>query len=483
MRELNTASILRGGFWLHLFLLLPYEGAAFCPRSISTTTSGSTNRSPIASHSSWVRPPLHTTSTSLAVLDPVNISLADASEESWRQYVPLAASAFVMIDIFLGSPFAKGVMSIVRSMETAQENMNYDDINTSEDDSGRGGKKNNLLQPPSTLSDYLASSSAIAPPPSKQKGVKERVDTRAVAQQALDKAAASLELRKFLDESKTDLDRAREMQSKLDDQLRAFDEKSAKKGGDGSSSDVFLIVPEEFALHLNHNHRRHHHHHHHHYRHGHRRGDLYALTASNTRGDPLRAATGIRPSLHPLTINALSTILQRRRAKNNDAPLDVNAPKVEALQVALAAGQVASEALQKRQDQSVEDDMQLTPDEGQTVAGRIVGVTMRLPELEALLVEKCLAAPWIAKYQEWSTFGVLEEECVGDRDAEAVTAAVDKRVQSDPLFALCRAECLLALFLSTVEQPELAAKNATVPDQSRIDFLDSDRREVLLEGE
>ena len=188
------------------------------------------------------------------------------------------------------------------------------------------------------------------------------------------------------------------------------------------------------------------------------------------QGDPLRAATGIRPSLHPLTINAISTVLKKRC--NTNSNLRVDAPGAKGLDVALAAGQIAAEALQKRQEQSQQDDMTLTPEEGQTVAGRVVGVTMRLPELEALLLEKCKAASWIAKYGEWSTFGVVSPD--------ETLETVNQQIAKDPLFCLNRAECLLALFLDSVEKPELVAKGANVPDQSRIDFLDADRTEVLI---
>lgn len=198
----------------------------------------------------------------------------------------------------------------------------------------------------------------------------------------------------------------------------------------------------------------------------------WSLTA--VKGDPVRAATGIRPSLHPLTINAISTVLQQRTKKNSN--LRVDDAGVAGLDVALAAGKIVADALQKRQEQSKQDDMILTPEEAQTVAGRVVGVTMRLPQLEQLLYEKCKATPWIAKYGEWFTFGVLQNE----EDDESKNDAVDAQIKMDPLFAMNRAECLLAIFLDTVEKPELKAKGAKVPDGSKIDFLDADRREVLL---
>jgi len=46
-----------------------------------------------------------------------------------------------------------------------------------------------------------------------------------------------------------------------------------------------------------------------------------------------------------------------------------------------------------------------------------------------------------------------------------------------------RAECLLAIFLEEVEIPQLKKLNETVPDESKIDFLDDDRREVVLRNE
>jgi hypothetical protein len=196
------------------------------------------------------------------------------------------------------------------------------------------------------------------------------------------------------------------------------------------------------------------------------------MAADAPTGDPLRAATGIRPSLHPMTINVIATALQQRAQKDSPAKLRVEQAGVQALEVALAAGGLAADALQKRQEQSKQDEMELTPQEGQTVAGRVVGVVMRLPQLEQLLHEKCQAVPWIAKYDEWSSFGILKEG--------ASSETVDAQIGSDPLFAMNRAECLLAVFLDTVEKPELSAKGVSVPDGSRIDFLDADRQEVLL---
>lgn len=203
---------------------------------------------------------------------------------------------------------------------------------------------------------------------------------------------------------------------------------------------------------------------------------------TNYRGDPLREATGIRPSVHPLTINILANALKiRARNDNSSIPLYVAAADyaVTPLQVAMAAGQLAADAIQKRQRTSQKDNMSLTIPEQEMVAGRVVGVVMRLPSLESELWIKCSSASWVDKYDEWHTFGVLKQEGT-TQDTDSVSALIRDRIQSDPLFVLHRAECLLALFLHQIEAPELARRNATVPDQSAVDFLDADRQQVLF---
>ena len=106
----------------------------------------------------------------------------------------------------------------------------------------------------------------------------------------------------------------------------------------------------------------------------------------------------------------------------------------------------------------------------QTIAGRVLGVIMRLDELEDTLFEKVSKVGWVTKYNEWATFGVLKTANEG----------LNERIKDDPLFSMSRAECLLAIFLQTVEIPGLEKAKEAVPDGSKIDFLDQDRYEVLL---
>lgn len=127
----------------------------------------------------------------------IQLAAETTTTESWRQYVPLAVSLLVITDILLGSPAANTLLSVIRPPEEG---------GTTNGGGGRG-------------------SAAAAP----EKDLRERVDSMKVAQQALDKAAATTELRRFLDESKSDMEKMRDVQKKLDDQLRAFDEKQQDK--------------------------------------------------------------------------------------------------------------------------------------------------------------------------------------------------------------------------------------------------------------
>jgi hypothetical protein len=189
------------------------------------------------------------------------------------------------------------------------------------------------------------------------------------------------------------------------------------------------------------------------------------------KGDSLRAATGIRPSLHPTTINAIAEALKFRAMKKEGMTFRAS-EDVQPLEIAVTAGQIAATAVAKRQKQSEQDGMTLELKEEQTIAGRILGVIMRFDQLEDLLFEKVSNVGWIAEYNEWGAFGTLKSGNEG----------VDERVRDDPLFCVSRAECLLAIFLDTIEVPALEKTNEIVPDGSKIDFLDADRLKVLLQN-
>ena len=134
------------------------------------------------------------------VIDPVTASsIAESSpsftlaEESWRQYVPLIVSACVIVDILLGSPLANMVLAPMRGGQDEEE----------EGDDGTGSR---------TKTTPVINKS------------KERIDTEQVAQDAINRAQNALELRRFLDEQKTDWDRMEDMKRKLDSEMKDLDE-------------------------------------------------------------------------------------------------------------------------------------------------------------------------------------------------------------------------------------------------------------------
>lgn len=113
------------------------------------------------------------------------------AEESWRQYVPLAVSIFVIGDILLGSPIVNLILAPM------QRQIKDNEQNT------EGG---------------------AAP----TKNPKERIDSEKVAQEALDKARNTLELRNYLEKQKTDWDRMEEMRTKMDQQMAELDQQKKK---------------------------------------------------------------------------------------------------------------------------------------------------------------------------------------------------------------------------------------------------------------
>ena len=104
--------------------------------------------------------------------------------ESWRQYVPLAVSFAVITDILLGSPLANTVMA--------------------------------PLRPPSK-NDTIDDKSKSNP--------KERIDTQALANAAIERAKNTLELRRYLDENKTDWQKMEEIKKKMDQEMNELDAK------------------------------------------------------------------------------------------------------------------------------------------------------------------------------------------------------------------------------------------------------------------
>lgn len=109
-------------------------------------------------------------------------------QAEFREYVPLIVSGAVIVDILAGSPFVNAVMSFARPKEET-------------DDIQKGG----------SIEENLSN---------------ERIDSKKVASDAVERAQNVLELRQMLEDNKSDWDRIQDMQRKVEQQQAEFDRKS-----------------------------------------------------------------------------------------------------------------------------------------------------------------------------------------------------------------------------------------------------------------
>ena len=211
-------------------------------------------------------------------------------------------------------------------------------------------------------------------------------------------------------------------------------------------------------------------------------------SSSTTKGDSIRSKTGIRPSLHPTEINCIAEALMLRSSSSQEVDIDIANTTTEPLQVAITAGSIAMNAIDKRNSDKDDTSEKFTMEESQTISGRVVGVVMRMRELEELLVQKVKGVGWVKRYGEEESFGVLRSECSSssnegedgtNNNKEELDKKVAETIKLNPLFRMNRAECLLCLFLDTVEKPKLQMLGEDVAGGSEVDFIDADRLEVL----
>ncbi|CAJ1946346.1 unnamed protein product [Cylindrotheca closterium] len=139
--------------------------------------------------------------TQLQVLEDAS-SLMVATE-SWRQYVFPIVTAGVLIDIVLGSPVANNLLSAMRpdAEATSEEG---DEQRQHQFGVGSGSGRMDKTK------------------------LKERVDSEKFAKDAIARAQNTLELRRYLDDRKTDFDRLEDMKKELDANMQDFDSGAEK---------------------------------------------------------------------------------------------------------------------------------------------------------------------------------------------------------------------------------------------------------------
>lgn len=200
----------------------------------------------------------------------------------------------------------------------------------------------------------------------------------------------------------------------------------------------------------------------------------FSQNPSSSFGDTVRLASGVRPSIHPLTINVISEILRKRSLDYFSGITD----KRDTIQIEpLLIDETIADALDKRNracraDGSISSDT-FNGEECEAIKTRVVGVVSTLERLENALVTKVSGVPWVAKYSEYGAFGVVSNECCNQNNSSRNQYDTMKALLEDPLLRMTRAECLLALFLTEITLG-MTGRNET------IDFLDNERREVLL---
>lgn len=125
---------------------------------------------------------------------------AAASAATWKQYLSLGVILIVVLDIVLGSPLLNMVTAPLKRKILLEE-----DSTSSTTTSNMGDYQSRL----GTTTRW-------------DKG-KERVDTEAIAKEALDKANSAIGLRDYLERNKTDKDRMEQLQREIDRKLLGGD--------------------------------------------------------------------------------------------------------------------------------------------------------------------------------------------------------------------------------------------------------------------
>mmetsp|Transcript_27885 Transcript_27885/g.56916 ORF Transcript_27885/g.56916 Transcript_27885/m.56916 type:complete len:224 (-) Transcript_27885:206-877(-) len=218
------------GLFCASFLLLSIHIAAFCPTNFGTgialdhgekfddIKSGRSNQRSHYFPSARIRPIKKSTTLGLtpevdglvrnSVSNTASVLLSSETE-SWRQYVPLVVSVGVIIDILLGSPLANIALGPMR--RASEKGATGDSNRDCSAENGGGGSLFSGLGGTTGNSKIDIGKN------------KERVDSEAIAQAAIDKARNTLELKRFLEENKTNEQRYDEMRRKIDKQMNELD--------------------------------------------------------------------------------------------------------------------------------------------------------------------------------------------------------------------------------------------------------------------
>lgn len=177
------------------------------------------------------------TTTSASSTGPALLLLAQEDDGiiTWRQYVPLLVIALVLVDIVLGSPVANGILNKARPQE--EENTLSSTTaaatrsNENDSDNVKATEEQRTEGLPFGLSSLFSSAPDASATTSRKAATssKERINVDQFAKQAIERAEGVTELRNYLESQKTDWDRMKELQQKMDAQMDELDAKQAER--------------------------------------------------------------------------------------------------------------------------------------------------------------------------------------------------------------------------------------------------------------
>jgi hypothetical protein len=143
---------------------------------------------------------------SQALLSPSS-SIMLCQEDSWRQYVPVVVIGLVLIDVLLGSPFAKSLLNKARPEALGDES----DANNRPSALGSNRESTPNRARGGTTTSYSR---------------KPRIDVDGYAKAALERAEGVAQLREYLEAQKTDWDRMEDMKRQMDQKMQELDRKN-----------------------------------------------------------------------------------------------------------------------------------------------------------------------------------------------------------------------------------------------------------------
>ena len=185
-----------------------------------------------------------------------------------------------------------------------------------------------------------------------------------------------------------------------------------------------------------------------------------------------------RPSLHPLAIEAIEESFRLRAQNSTTSPLRIIDSSTEFYEVEYSAMKFADRFLQQHSKPNDDGKHTWTEEELHTIGGRIVGVIMRMEDLEWEWNHRVATSSLggIVPDDKWKrTLGLhpgsMEQECL---------RTVDLALLDDSEFARKRAEMMYAMFLMNVEEPAVKASGGNIIGGSSASDFISDSKFIDL---